>query len=265
MLTLSDSVVLPPGVRLAGDAIEDDVRAASFPVNETGSLVLVRHGGRLGEAAESLARRHGVDAANVADDVLRFAQALNTALLANVRPGDARRRRVLAWLALAARLAPAGALPFAVARRHPLPTGSPVRAVLCTARALAARSVLVAAAAAAAIGPAAADPGVVGLCLGLGASLVIHEAAHAVALSGMDAALVTRGVRTFVIHRVLEPRRRRLVAAAGPAAAAATGALAVVAAWLVAAPELALVGCPAAAHAVGLTVATGDGRAACGL
>ena len=50
-----------------------------------------------------------------------------------------------------------------------------------------------------------------------------------------------------------------------PCGASSLGA-AVITAWLAAVPEVALVGCAPAAHlASSLTVATADGRAACGL
>jgi hypothetical protein len=127
------------------------------------------------------------------------------------------------------------------------------------------RSIVVVVAATVVVAPAATSAGPLALPVGVAAGLVLHEAGHAAALTGIDAALVTAGMRTFVIHRPLAPRRRGIVAGAGPAAAAAAGVLAATAAWLVATPELALAACPLATHAIGLTVATGDGRAACGL
>jgi len=68
-----------------------------------------------------------------------------------------------------------------------------------------------------------------------------------------------------VLHAALSPGRRALVALAGPLAVAVIGTICLAAAALVSVPCLAVAGCPFAAHALGLTVFTGDGRVACGL
>jgi hypothetical protein len=93
----------------------------------------------------------------------------------------------------------------------------------------------------------------------------LHEAAHAFLLRGVPSALVSCGRRTYVLHRRLTARRRAAVALAGPLFVAALGAAWVAAGAAVAAPWLTAGGCPLAAHAFALTVACGDGRAACGL
>jgi hypothetical protein len=265
MLDLTDTLVLAPGVRLEGGDVHDAVRSTRFPVNDTGAFVVARQGCPLAVSARDLALRHGITPARAADDVLRFAAALNGALLANVVPGGTRGARLAAWLSLAVRLAPAGTLPVAIARRRALVTTSPLWALVGAARALAHRSAVLTAIAAAAVAPTAPGPGAILVAAGVGLGLLLHEAGHAVALTGVAAALVTAGARTFVLHPPLPPGRRRLVAVAGPAAAALTGALAVTAALLLSSAELAVAGCPLAGHAVGITVATGDGRAACGL
>ena len=101
--------------------------------------------------------------------------------------------------------------------------------------------------------------------LGVGLGLLVHEWGHASALLGRPAALVIAGRRTFVLHGKLEPTRGALVAAAGPGAAAALGTLVLAASDLAGILQLVPLGGALAAHAAGLTVVAGDGRAACGL
>jgi hypothetical protein len=203
--------------------------------------------------------------------VLVFAHALNQGLLANVVRRRPRHRRALEWLALAARLAPAGTLPAPVARRSPLDTRTPMRAAVSTARGLAGRALALASVVAViALQPLPAAPvrvALVAIALGagVGGSIILHEAGHAAVLAGVGAALVLAGPRTYVLHAPVSPRRRWVVAAAGPASACGLGLAVIALAWALRVPELAVAGCAPVGHAVGLTVATADGRAACGL
>jgi hypothetical protein len=265
LLCLADAIELAPGVQVANGALVDDARGVCFPVNDTGLFVIGCAGRPLRDVAHELASRHGLEPERARADVLRFSFSLNRAQLANVVVDGSAVRRVLAWLRLAIRLAPAGTLPLLNVRRFPLDTSTPVRAVLGAVGALRVRAAALALAAGliAALGGLA--PAALALGLGVGTGLVAHEAGHAGLLTGVPAALVISGLRTYVIHPTLAVGRRRAVAAAGPAAAAMVGIVAVSTAWLAGMPELGLAGCPPAAHAVGLTVATGDGRVACGL
>ncbi len=265
MLGPADAIGLAPGVRVESGALADEARDACFPVNDTGLFVVRRAGRPLGEVADELALQHTIELERARNDVLRFAFSLNRALLANVVAGGSAVRRAAAWLQLAIRLAPAGTLPSRNPRRFALDTSTPVRAVIDACGALRWRSVTLALAAVLLAAPGGLIPAALALGLGVGAGLVAHEAGHAALLTGVAAALVVCGLRTYVIHPTLAPGRRRAVAAAGPAAAALLGVAAVAAAWLSGMPELGLAGCPPAAHAAGLTVATGDGRVACGL
>ena len=265
MLSGTDALELPAGVRIDGSVVSDDVRGALFPANVAALFVLARIGRPLGDIAAELAARHDLDPHRARDDVLRFALVLNEALLANVVRADPVARRAACWLLLALRLAPAGSLPRGTARRFPLDTSTPVHAALGALAALRWRAVAVSAAAALLAAPGGVNPRLLGLAAGVGAGLAVHEAGHAALLSGVGGALVVSRLRTFVIHRPLAPGRRRVVALAGPAAAACVGVTMVAVAWLSGLPELAVAGCAPAAHAAGLTVATGDGRAACGL
>ena len=175
------------------------------------------------------------------------------------------------WVRLTARLAPAGAVPAAVTRRRAIDTRSVGRAVASSLAAILSRVGVVVAVATAVAAQFTAFAGASGLVvplvlgLGTGAGIGLHEAAHAAMLRGVPSALVTRGRRTYVLHAPVSPSRRSLVALGGPLVVAGLGFGLVLAGSLVAAPVVAIAGCPLAAHALALTVAGSDGRAACGL
>ncbi len=271
MLSLEDTISLPTGVRVDGHAVVDDVRGARYPANDSARFVLRRAGRPLADVAEELGRRHGLEPSRARADVLGFAHALNQGLLANIVCHRPRHRRAVEWLALAARLAPAGVLPAPAARRTPLDTRTPLRAVVSTTRGLAGRAVALASVVAViALQPLPAAPARVAfialaLGAGVGGGIVLHEAGHAAALVGVGAALVLAGPRTFVLHAPVSTRRRLVVAAAGPACSCGLGVTLIALAWALRLPELAIAGCAPAGHAVALTVATADGRTACGL
>jgi hypothetical protein len=271
MIASSDALVLPGGVAVSGCILSDDVRGESWPLNETGAFVLEQAGRPLGETVGELARASGRSRDAVRRDVLRFVWSLNALALVNLRRSGSRRRRLLDWLGLVARLVPAGAWPASVTRRRPIDTSGGVRAVATCLVALLPRMLAVAGfgfllaipialpATSEHVGTAALVASATALGLGL------HEAAHAALLRGVPSALVTCGRHTYVLHRRLTARRRAAVALAGPLFVAGLGAVWVAAGSAAAAPWLTAGGCPLAAHAFALTVACGDGRAACGL
>lgn len=271
MLAETDRLFLPPGVLCRDGYVADEVRGDAWPLNGSGMLVLARTGRPVGEIVRELADTFSLPLETARADVLRFVWALNAHALVNVEPDGSRLRRFADWLVLAARLAPAGALPAALAHRRALATGSLAGAVVSALAATLARIAAVAALATVAAVQLSAVAGApallfpLALGLGTGAGLGLHEAAHAAALRGIPSALVTRGRRTYVLHAAVGPTRRVVVALAGPAAVAALGVAFVLAGAGLAAPSLAIVGCPLAAHALALTVASGDGRIACRL
>lgn len=269
MLAFSDAIVLPIGVEIEGDAVADSVRGARYPLNTTALFVLERAGRPLDEVASELAHAHGVALGRARADILAFAGDLNRHLLANVERGERRLARVAAWIALAARLAPAGTLPRLPARRAALDTRTPLRAVLSVAAAARRRAVALGALAAllaAQLGVAGAGTTPVFTALaaaGVALGFLLHETGHAVALVGVRAALIVAGARTYVLHAAVTPRRRWAVALAGPGLAAFAGLVGVTAARALSVPDLALGACALAGHAVALTVAASDGRTAC--
>jgi len=266
-----DTIRLAPGVTVRDGRLDDGVRAESWPVNASAAFVLGRAGRPLGETVAAFAESFGLTSGRAREDVLHFVWELNGLALVNVERSGSRLRQLREWLALAARLAPAGAVPAMLTRRRSLDTRSVGRALASCFAAISSRVAAVAVVAAALTSQVAVAAGPLGLagalligaCTGLG--LGLHEAVHAALLRGVPSALVTRGRRTAVLHAAIGPERRALVAVGGPLSVASLGIVAIAGGWLAAAPALVVAGCPLAAHALALTVVGGDGRVACGL
>lgn len=271
VLETSDRVLLADGVELRGLELVDRVAATTWPLNHTAAFVVLRCGRPLGEVADEVADAFHRPRESARHDVLAFAWALNRHALANVERSRRRLGRLRSWLQVAGRLAPTGTLPPLVARRRAIDTSTWLRAFATASAAAARRGALVATATFAAVAHLGLVAGEVLLAaplaagVAVGGGLVVHEASHAVALVGIRSALVVHGRRTFLLHAPTSRRRRLVVAGAGPLVASSLGVALLAAASPLGAPLLALAGGAAATHAVGLTVLTSDGRAACGL
>lgn len=270
MLDEVDAIVLADGVRVDGDHVVDDVRARPLPLNTSACFVLTRAGQTLGDVAAELAVAHDIDPGRAREDVLAFAYRLNRLHLVNVDRRQRRSAQFRSWLRNGLRLAPGGGLPGVPWRRVGLDTRSGFRAAGATLVAIRGRAVAASLFASLVAVQTAAIGGVVSgwapltVGAGVGLGLAAHEAGHAGALRGVPAALVLAGPRTFVIHGSVADARRRLVAATGPIAPAALGAVVAAAARPAQSVALALGACALGGHGVGLTIATRDGRIACG-
>ncbi len=273
MLIIHDRIRLPRDVRLEAGALVDDVRGERYALNETGALVVGMAGGSLSAAADVVARQFGLGLERARSDVLGFAWVLNRALLANI---EHRRRWPLGlvlWLRLTFRLLPAGVLPPLQRTRYSLDTTTIPRAAVTAMRATSKRAITFGAITTGAllhVGSVAGEPQAVvlpslGLGCMVGAGLMLHEGLHVVMLRGVPAALITNGLRTYVLHPKLPSRRSALVGLTGPAGPALVGLVGAFVATAAAWSALAVLLCPLGAHALGLTVAGRDGRAACGL
>lgn len=271
MIAESDTFALAPGVTLRDGQLADAVRGVSWPLNGSGAFVLSRTGRPVGQIVRELTEAFSLPLETARGDVLRFVCRLNSLALVNVEREGTFARRLVDWLRLASRLAPAGALPVALARRRALDTSTVFHAVSSGLGATLPRVATIAAAATVAAAQVSAAGGaptlVVPLALGIatGVGLGLHEAAHVGALNGVPSALVTRGRRTYVLHAKVSPLRRSLVALAGPLAVATLGVALVAGGTTLDAPSITIAGCPLAAHALALTIICGDGRIACGL
>lgn len=270
MLDLADAIELPRGVRHEPGRIVDDVCGVAHPTNATADAILVLGRVRLCDAAALLVERFRLPPDEARRDVLSFAYALNAAGLANVSCASRiahLRARVLA-LFLGALL---GRVPRTPVRRLPVGTAGPSRGVLGVAVALAPRAgalalggALLLLACGAVVG--VASPGTAVVVAGsLASSLILHEAAHVAMLAPRPCALLLVGRRTSVLHAPVNGRRAVVVALAGPVLLGLLGL--VLALWAVHSASFValLAACPPAGHALGATVASIDGRLACGL
>jgi len=232
-----DRISLAPGVTLDGDVVVDPVRGLRVAASPAAALVLAHADGRSIAAVGELLSRHGAE--NGQRDALEFSAELSRRLLVNVRirPAAFVRRR-------------------AAAARRGIFLHAPPRRVGSLPMGLA----LVAGVLTAVTAPFGLLVGAWPFVVGVAGGVVLHEAAHAVALRGIPRALVLNGVRPSLLHPPLGRGRAVVVAAAGPVVPALAGLLAVLL-WHPSAPACA----PLAAHALGLTVLAPDGRNACGL
>jgi len=271
MIADTDTLALAPGVVLQDGQLADVVRGDAWPLNGSGAFVLARTDRPVGQIVREIADAFSLPLETARGDVLRFAWYLNALALVNVERRGTRVRRLADWVVLAARLAPAGALPVAVARRRALDTRTVFRAVASSLTATLPRVVAVAVVSTALAMQFSVVVGALGLVVPLvlgiatGVGLGLHEAAHVASLRGVPSALVTRGRRTYVLHAAVSPTRRSVVALAGPLTVAALGVALALGGAALGAPSLTIAGCPLAAHALSLTIVGGDGRIACRL
>ena len=269
MLSPGDVLELPPGVRLAGDALVDDVRCESFALNAAGQDVVLAGGLPLADAVDAFRRRWGLSHQQAERDVLAFAWVLNRVFLANVRRRRSRVRRAGEWLRLSARLLPLGIAPPVLNQRYDLDTSSCRRALVGAVGAVWRGCVVVTFVSLLASLPllmimrwSTVEIGtVVATATGLG--VACHESGHALALRGIPAALVTSGLVVSVLHAPAGRRRAAVVGLLGPALPAAVAALATTVALHCESSLVAIAACPFAAHALTVTLAGRDGRSVC--
>jgi hypothetical protein len=271
MIADSDRLSLAPGVAVRNGRLADAVRGESWPLNDSGAVVLSHEGRSLGEIAREVEEVFSLPPDTARGDVFRFVWALNGLALVNVERDGSRVRRLVGWVLLAMRLAPTGSAPGSIARRRAIDTGGCLRAfrsaLAGSLTRVGAVAVLSTAAAAqvAILAGGSHLVGAIALGVGTGGGIGIHEAAHAAALRGVPSSLVIRGRRIYVLHAAIGARRRAMVAVAGPLAVALLGVALLGGGIVATSPTLAIVGCPLAGHALALTVVGGDGRAACGI
>ena len=258
MIDGGDRIALPVGVTARDGALVDDVRGCVLPLNATGRAAI--GASTPDEMAARLAQAYGVDRETARRDALRFCCDLNARALLNVDVGIAR------WFLAAFAMR---GLPVPVVRRKPLATQTVcaslrtgVIAILWPVVGLCAVTSIACALALSLAGPVdlalVASLGVAGA-----AGVLVHELGHVVALRGVPACLLVRGLRVSVLHAACSEVRTKVVAACGPSSALVAAACALALLAVTRAPIVAPCVLLLAAHASGFTVATKDGRTLC--
>ena len=241
MIETGDAIELAPGVEVRGDVLVDPIRRRAIPLNAAALAVLRAE--TLHDAAATLAAAGAADGSR---DALSFCRELNARGLLNVRISfGARQLRRLCGLRY-------GLVLHAPVRRLDVPGASAVARAVAPSAALLTAALL----------PVGLLGGLLAAAAAVvtGAGIVLHEVGHALALRGLPYALLLDGLRPELLHARLGGLRAVVVAAAGPLLPALV-AVGLSLAFTPAAPVLA----PLAAHALGLSVLTEDGRKACGL
>jgi hypothetical protein len=100
------------------------------------------------------------------------------------------------------------------------------------------------------------------VALAFAASLVIHEASHAMALAPVPAFLSVYGPVFLVGHREIPPKKGFFVSAAGPVITGASGSLVVLMSGALHSEHLVFVGEVLVMNLLGMTTLAADGRKA---
>jgi hypothetical protein len=259
LICANDRIELPPGVSVKGSELVDEIRGVRVQLNASAAVAL--HESTPALMAEALCRSFSVERQRADVDALTLCARLNVALLANVRVTTS--RLLVRWLLDALMLAPLRRLPRWPARRRAVRTSSVVGALSTVGRGTAGAAAAVALGTALPLAAVGASMVAVAAGVAAGAGLVLHEVAHAVALRGVAAALIVRGVRVSLLHPRLDARREGAVAAAGPLAVVAAALVALAGVHASANTVAAPIPVVFALHALGLTVLGCDGRKLC--
>jgi hypothetical protein len=261
--------VLPPGVLLEGDFLLDTVMGAEVSLNGTARFLLSSIDGErtVREIAGAASRRYGIATEQVTSDFSQLTARLNEKFLLNL---DASFRRRCTLLPGIFRLLIVGLLAGHVSapwhrRRLEISNQSRLACSLCIVRRLGPRSWVIGS--------------IIGLttwmlvgafsssvwlffatALASSVSLLVHEAAHAVALVPVPAFLGVYGPAIKVQHRPVTPRKGLLVSAAGPAITGGLGLSVLLGSDFLNSGALLLVGMMLLLNLLGMTVAAPDGR-----
>jgi hypothetical protein len=261
--------VFPPGVLLEDARLLDTVTGSEVSLNGTACFFLSSIDGErtVREIAATASRRYGVATEQATSDFSQLAARLNEKYLLNL---DTTFRRRFPLLPGIARLLIVGLLAGNVfapwhRRRLEISNQSRLACFICIVRRLGLRSWVIGSI----IGLATwmllgAIPSSVWLsfvtALASSVSLLVHEAAHAVALVPVPAFLGVYGPAIKVQHRPVTPRKGLLVSAAGPAITGGLGLSVLLGSDFLNSGALLLVGMMLLLNLLGMTVAAPDGR-----
>lgn len=261
----------PAGVLLRRSHLLDTVTCDRVPINETAHLMLSLVDGRrtAKDIGEAVAALYGLAPRQVTSDFLQLAARLNEKSLLNFDTPLATR---CATLPGKARLflidAALGHLRYPW-RRKRLDFCNQSRRIgfLSVARRLSLPAAMMGASLSLAVWVLLSDVltsfwSVVSVALAFAASLVLHEAAHAMALAPVPAFLGLHGPVFLVVHPEVPPRKALLVSAAGPAMAGVSGLLVVLLGGVLRSEHLVLAGEVLSMNLLGMTTVAADGRKA---
>ena len=261
----------PAGVRLRRSHLLDTVTCDSAPINETAYLMLSLVDGRrtAKDIGEAVAALYGLAPGQVIGDFLELAARLNEKSLLNFDTPLMSRcasfpmvvRLILIDVALGQLRSPW--------RRKRLDFCNKSRWIgfLSVVRHLSPPAAMMGAALSVAAWVLLGDGltslwSVISLALAFAVGLVLHEAAHAMALAPVPAFLSVYGPVFMVAHKEIPPARGLLVSAAGPAIAGVSGVLVVLIGGVVRSEHLVIAGEILAMNLLGMTTVAADGRKA---
>jgi hypothetical protein len=261
----------PPGVQLEHSHLLDTVTEDRVPINETARLMLSLVDGRRSakEIGETVAAGYGLSSRQVTSDFLQLVARLNEKCLLNLDTPLRSRcatfpRKVKVFLIDLA----VGQLRSPWHRKRlDFCNGSRWIGFLSIVRHLSVSAAVIGATLSLAVWMLLGDvlPSfwmAASIALAFALSLVLHEAAHAMALAPVPAFLSVYGPVFLVEHGELSARKGFLVSAAGPATAGTAGLLVMLMSGVLRSEHLVLAGEILSMNLLGMTNVAADGRKA---
>ena len=261
----------PPGVLLQRSHLLDTVTGDRVPINETAHLMLSLVDGRhtAKEIGEAVAEGYGRPPRQVTSDFLQLVAQLNEKCLLNfdtpLRSRCATFPRVIRLFLIDVALGQLRS-PWHRKRRD-FCNGSRRIGFLSVVRHLSPSAAVMGAALSLAVWLLLSDVlscfwSAVSIALAFAVSLVLHEAAHAMALAPVPAFLSLYGPVFLVGHPEIPPGKGLLVSAAGPMIAGVSGMLVMLMSGVLRSEHLVFAGEILSMNLLGMTTVAADGRKA---
>jgi hypothetical protein len=261
----------PPGVLLQRSHLLDTVTGDRVPINETAHLMLSLVDGRhtAKEIGEAVAADYGLAPRQVTSDFLQLVAQLNEKCLLNfdtpLRSRCATLPRIIRLFLIDVAL---GQLRSPWHRKRlDFCNGSRWVGFLSVVRHLSVSAAVLGAALSLAVWLLLSDVLssfwiAVSIALAFAVSLVLHEAAHAMALAPVPAFLSLYGPVFLVGHPEIPPVKGLLVSAAGPTIAGVSGLLVMLMSGVLRSEHLVFAGEILSMNLLGMTTVAADGRKA---
>jgi hypothetical protein len=260
----------PPGVLLQRSHLMDTVTGDRVPINETAHLMLSLVDGRhtAKEIGEAVAADYGLAPRQVTSDFLQLVAQLNEKCLLNfdtpLRSRCATLPRIIRLFLIDVALGQLRS-PWHL-KRLDFCNGSRWVGFLSVVRHLSVSAAVLGAALSLAVWLLLSDVLsswiAVSIALAFAVSLVLHEAAHAMALAPVPAFLSLYGPVFLVGHPEIPPVKGLLVSAAGPTIAGGSGLLIMLMSGVLRSEHLVFAGEILSMNLLGMTTVAADGRKA---